>query len=415
MNRFSLYPLFYLIFTTMVSAVFGLSEASANQIAKNNRYSPFLQLAENKTSKSKKQKKAVQNTSNKKPIANKNQQNAPVNPNVIKSLTNELDILNKQLQPRLQQKSAVEHIQDRKYHKAINLLESLDDLSPRSLIILAEAYENNEDYENQLRVLRKLVRKDDKNGAYLLELAKAFKNLYFKTLLITHKEEAIKTIQTIYTLKKKYHEKADIQMLDLLKKDEKENKYSILKLLQKMIREYGPKSQYTKELCKYFYINEYYNKSQQGCKRAMEFFPKEPNNYIYYALSMEKPKDIEKHLLSASKKFPRSYLAQIKTGQFFIEQKEYKKALPYFKKLIKLYPKSAEAQLGRAQTLFFTRKEIKAYKHYFKACMLDKKDMIWPFRQAKSILNQKSKFKLASRYDRAITKCFLKAKLKKDL
>ena len=330
---------------------------------------------------------------------------------LIETLTNELDFLNKKLAPRLREKEAVNYIQDNKNKKAIDLLESLEDTSARSLLILAQAYENTGDYKNQIRILKKLVKKYKKNGTYLIELAKGLRKLYFKTGLFKHREEAITHINETLTLQKKYHENAHLEMLKLLKykEDSDETNYAILKLLQTLIREFGVKRSYVKDICKYFYINKFYSQSLSGCKKAMKYDPKEPSNYIYHALSMEETEDIEKHLNQAVQKFPKVLFVRIRTGQFFIEQKEYKSALPHFNKALKIQSNSAEGQIGLAQSLFHNGKEKESYKHFFKACMLDKPQMLWAFKQAKSILNQKSKFKLASTFEQGITKCFLRA------
>ena len=360
-----------------------------------------VQMAQAQTAKTKQTK----NTKNTKKTNNS------IDSPIIKTLTNELDFLNKRLAPRLREKEAVDYIQGNKNKKAIDLLESLEDSSPRSLLILAQAYENTGDYENQIRVLKQLVKKHKKNGIYLLELAKGFRKLYFKTGLFEHREKAITHINTTLTLHKKYHENAHLEMLILLKykEDSEETNYAILKLLQTLIREFGVKRTYVKDICKYFYINKFYTQSLSGCKKAMKYDPKEPGNFIYYALSMEEIEDTEKHLKQAVQKFPESLFVHIRTGQFFIEQKDYQSALPHFKKASKIRSDSAEGQLGLAQSLFHNGKEKESYKHFLKACMLDKPQMLWAFKQAKSILNQKSKFKLASTFEQGITKCFLRA------
>ncbi|MDE0518714.1 MAG: hypothetical protein OXH36_04050, partial [Bdellovibrionales bacterium] len=193
------------------------------------------------------------------------------------------------------------------------------------------------------------------------------------------------------------------------KEDSEETNYAILKLLQTLIREFGVKRTYVKDICKYFYLNKFYNQSLSGCKKAMKYDPKEPSNYIYYALSLEETEDIEKNLKKAVQKFPKSLLVRLKTGQFFMTQKDYKSALPHFNTALKIQSKSAEGQVGLAQALFHNGKEKESYKHFMKACMLDKPQMLWAFKQAKSILNQKSKFKLAGAFEKGITKCFLRA------
>lgn len=347
----------------------------------------------------KKQKKNIKKT------------NSSIDSPIIETLTNELDFLNKKLAPRLREKEAIDYIKNSKNNKAIDLLESLEDSSARSLLILAQAYENKGDYENQIRVLKQLVKKNKKNGLYLLELAKGFRKLYFKTGLFKYREEAITHINHILKLHKKYHEKAHLEMLNLLKykEDSEETNYAILKLLQTLIREFGVKRTYVKDICKYFYLNKFYNQSLSGCKKAMKYDPKEPSNYIYYALSMEETEEIEENLKKAVRKFPKSLFVRLSIGQFFITQKDYKSALPHFNKALKIKSNSAEGQMGLAQSLFYNGKEKTSYKHFLKACMLDKPQMLWPFKQAKSILNQKSKFKLAGTFEKGITRCFLRA------
>ena len=372
-------------------------------LSKENTNKEVKKPTPNNPTKSKKQK----------PIKKQNTENKnAVDPAVIKGLTKELNFLNKKLTPRLQEKKAVDYMKKNKNSKAIHLLESLEDSSPRSLLILAQAYENQGDYDNQIRVLKQLVKKNKKNGEYLIELAKGFRSRYFQTGLFKHREEAVTIINEVYKLEKKFHEQAHLEMLKLLqyKEDSEETNYAILKLLQKLIREFGIKRAYIKEICKYFHANKFYSQSRSGCKKAMRYDPKEPSNYIYYALSLEKPEDIEKNLKKAVKKFPKSAFAQMKIGFYFAEQKDYPSALPYFEEAVQLDSNSAEIHLGLAQSLFHTRKEKKSYKHFLKACMLNKSQMLWAFKQAKSILNQNSKFTLSASFEKGITKCFLRAK-----
>ena len=329
-------------------------------------------------------------------------------PHSLKNLTEGLDFLNK---PK-------KRARKRQPTKAVERQGQLSRLSSRSLLVLAQAYEQKGDYENQVLTLRKLVQKNKNHGLYLLELSKGLRNLYFKTGLFEHREEAIKIINQVYDLKdKKYREQAHLEMLALLKweEDSDETKYAILKLLQNLIREFGIKKNYVRDICQYLYINKFYGQSLASCRKAIKYYPKEPKNHIYYALSLKDPAEKEKYLKKTAKQFVKSTFVQVTMGQFLIEQKDYALALPYFKRATRLEPDLAPAQLGLAQALFHTGKEKQSYKLFLKACMLDKPKMLWAFKQAKSILNQKSRFALASVFDKGITKCFLQAKLKKNL
>jgi len=358
-----------------------------------------------------------ENTPSKKKTKKQDNSSVPKDNSNIQNLTDGLDFLNQQISPRLKQKKVADQIKNNRHKKNINLTEDLDDNSHHSLLVLAQAYEQNNDYDNQIRVLKQLVKKDTKNGNYLIELARAFRNLYFKTGIFKHREDAIKFINQTLELNKKYHEKAHLEMLELLKfnEDSEENNYSILKLLQTLIRKFGVKKVYVKDICKYFYINKFYVQSLSSCKKAIKYDPKEVSNHIYYALSMEKLEDKEKQLKITVRRFPKSAFAHNKAGQFFIEQKEYKNALPYFEQAVLLDPKSTEGQLGLAQSLLHTGREEESYKHFLNACMSDKSRMLWAFKQAKSILNQKSKFNLASTFEKGITKCYIKGKYLKQV
>ena len=365
---------------------------------------------------------------------------------VISNLTEDLDRLNPKAKPSKTSKKNA-------HKKSIDREESLDNQSPRSLVILARSYEDKKDYTNQLRVLQVLTKKHKKNGFFLLELARSRRNLYFKTNLSKHKEEAVKVIDQVYKLPRKYREKAHLEMLELLKVESRLDKssdyyfniegtktqpptedatkessttetpteekaeptplssdYAILKLLQTLLREFGVKKAYIKDICKYFYINQFYTQSLAGCKKAIKYDPKEPSNYVYYALSLKDREKKGKYLKTTVKKFPESVMARMYTGRFFLEEEEYKSALPHFKKVVRLLPNNATAHVGLARSLFHTKQEKASYKHFLKACILDKQRMLWAFKQAKSILNQKNRFKLADSFEKGITKCFFRSK-----
>ena len=324
----------------------------------------------------------------------------------IKSLTQGLSILNPTKRKQRQKITSSPPVQRQG---------ALSQLSPRSLLVLAQAYEQKGDYKNQVLTLRRLVRRNKKKAPYLLELSKGLRKLYFKTGLLKYREEAVQTIHQVYALKKKYHERARLEMLELLKfsEDLEDNKYAILKLLQDLIREFGIKKSYVRDICKYLYINKFYRQSLSSCKKAIKYYPTEPENHIYYGLSLEDEAKKEKHLKYTVRRFPKSLFVQLKMGQFFIEQKDYLLALPHFKKAVQWEPDSAPAQLGLAQALFHTGQEKQSYKVFLQACMLDKPKMLWFFKQAKSILNQKGQFDLASVFDKGITQCLLRAKYPK--
>ena len=297
------------------------------------------------------------------------------------------------------------------YSTPAGFSESLDDNSTSSLSVLVQAYEQKGDYKNQIRILRILTTREPKNGVHWMKLAKILRQTYFQTKKIDYQEEFIDITNKILTMDKKYHESTYLEKLKFIssEKETEANKHSALKLIQKLIREFGDKAAYIKLLCKYLYTNQFYLQSLSTCKKAMKRYPNEVSYYIYYALSLKKDNQKKAHLTAAIRKFPNSNLAKLKMGMVLLDQKEYKSAIPYLKKVVEKQPESAETQLGLAQALFHSSQEKASYDHFLHACMLNKSKMLWSFKQARSILHQKNKLKMADFFENGITQCFHKA------
>ena len=243
---------------------------------------------------------------------------------------------------------------------------------------------------------------------YQLELVKALRKAYFKTAEPEYRKQTVEAIHQALQLDKKYHELAQLEMLSLLqyKKDVEVNHYAILKLLQNIISKFGNKKIYVRDLCKYLYINKFYQQSLTTCKKAIRQDPKGVGNYIYYALSMEDSVKMEEQLKRVANKFPKSALAQMQTGKMLLKQKSYSFAVIYYRRAVRLTPKSAPARAGLAQSLFEIGQFKKAYSHFIKACILNKSEYLWVFKQAKSVLNQQNRFSLAEFFEKGINQCF---------
>ena len=300
-----------------------------------------------------------------------------------------------------------------KRRKMIDRDDNLGKSTSSSLLVLGQAYIQKKDYKNAVRVLRKLKDKEVEDLETLMELARAFSSIYFKTGDFTHREDSISLLnQVLSQNNKKYGESAQLEMLKLLKfkADGTDNNYAILQLVKKLISDFGEKPHYISDLCKYLLMNQFHKQSISACRKAINKNPDVPYNYIYYAWSFKDNKKKESHLTAAGRKFPESYFVQLQLGEFYLEQEDYNQAQPYYERVVSINPDSSEAQLGLARSLFHTDREVKSYKYFLKACQLNKTDILWSFKQAKSILNQRSKFKLAAQFEKGITKCFLNTK-----
>ncbi len=300
-------------------------------------------------------------------------------------------------------------IRDESSPSAVNRTHFEETSSVESLFLLAQVYGEKEDYENQVRVLRRLIAKDRKNGKYWLKLIKALRLWYFKTHELNYKKETVDAIRQVKELKlnRKYQELAQLEMLSLLQnqKDIKLNHYAILELYNQLVRNFGKKKMYIRGVCEYLYINQFYQKSLSNCKKAIQNDPRGVSNYVYYALSLKDPLKKETNLKQVADRFSKSFLAQLKAGDVFFGQKNYKKALFYYSRAVRLNSQSVEAQVGLAQSLFSDGQFKKSYSHFLKACLLDRQEALWIFKKAKSLLNQKNKFVLAEFFEKGMTKC----------
>ena len=287
-------------------------------------------------------------------------------------------------------------------------LKSTDIPSAPSLSVLAKAYEKTGDHDNHIRILKLNAQREPDNTDHLFQLVRALRRAYFKTFKTPYREEAVTTIENLLTKDPQHHEAAYLEMFKLLthKTEMEKNKHDILELIRKLIRLFGEKKVYTKYLCKYLYLNEFYPQSLKVCRKAATSYPEAPWALVYQALSLPTPGEVEKSLKETAKKFPGSVLAQLQTGRFLLKQKDYGQALPYFQTTVRLRPRLVEAQVGVAQALFHTNKPKKAYPYFLRACLLDKTNMLTPFRQAKSILNQKDQVSLGEFFEKGINQCF---------
>ena len=294
---------------------------------------------------------------------------------------------------------------------AVQRGDSMLDVSVESLLILASSYGAKKDYENQIRILRKITSKNKTKGEYQIQLLRALRLRYFKTKNLDHKKEVVQAVHHVLERYKKHREPAQLEMLALLQYKEGGlyNAYDVLDLFQTMVRDFGPKKMYIRGVCKYLYLNQFYQQSLKACKKASRLDPKSAGNYVYYALSLKDEEQKEKQVQKSADQFPRSFLAQSSAGETFLQQKSYKQAHFYWARAVQLRPDAAKAHLGLAQALFEMGRFRDSRPHFFKACVLDKAQVLWAFKQAKSKLNQKNKFALADDFSKSITKCFHQA------
>lgn len=192
--------------------------------------------------------------------------------------------------------------------------------------------------------------------------------------------------------------------------------FQALKLLQSINKRFGENQKITKYLCQYMIINHFYEESKSYCQKAKRFFPDDTDLYILVDYLRPSTKDFNqevkkghknksKVLLNILKNKPSSTKLYTTIGNMFLNEKKYNLSMRYFKKAVKLDPSYIPGLLGLAQVLMKLNQPEAALDYYVLSCKKNPYKSRTPFQQAKAYLNQKSSFKLASKYQNQINVC----------
>ena len=282
----------------------------------------------------------------------------------------------------------------------------------QSLELLAGQYKKIEDYPSQIRILDVLILKRPKNVIYRFEKLKAQRKLdYDPEPSNVKREELAKSIQELIELDSKnpdlYWELFDLlhYYIEWTKNTpfyNEELNTSALQLLKEIEYKFKSNKRTAKYLCHYYQLGQFYTEARLECIKAKQMNPKDPEVFLYsYAQEGEN----DKQLLSILKRFPKSALMLSFVGQVFLDKKEYKLAVKYFKKALKRDSLFVSADLGMASALFKMNDVDQALEYYSKACLKNRLKTLQKFRSAKTSLSQKSLFDQASQYQDAINSC----------
>ena len=167
---------------------------------------------------------------------------------------------------------------------------------------------------------------------------------------------------------------------------------------------FGESQQTTRYLCEYLIVNHFYNEGLIQCSRSIRMNSQNPTPYLLQFLHSSDNKD-KKKLLKILKKFPKSPSVLVFVGRFFKDQNNDELSIRYFKKAIQIDPDFVSGIQALASVLFHKGQYSQALSYYFTACQKNYLKSITAFRKAKSLLSQKSLFKLANDYQSQINLC----------
>lgn len=211
--------------------------------------------------------------------------------------------------------------------------------------------------------------------------------LAHEQILMNQDREALATLKEAQERNPKY-DPLYMEMVLLYRK--KQNWYELRMLYADMIQRLGPKPDYLQTLCKLYTQGGFFEEGKTTCRQGIVADRKDPRNYVNLAVCFRDTghKDEAKSLMERSAlNFPKSEDAQMMLGKYLeIEEKDFVKALKYYRAAIAANPKSVDAWLALAGCQLELQKYAEAYESYQKACGISQK-ALKELRRAKGLLS----------------------------
>ena len=296
---------------------------------------------------------------------------------------------------------------EKKWKKAISLLEPLsEELPQEALLKLSSYYGKLKDFPSEIRHLNTLIDKNPKRALYYFR-----RGLSYSRIHSDKKSEQVKfNIQAIDNLQKaiKLQPKLKAPYESLLEVfNRTNNSFEARPLVLDMVQQFGEHPKYITELCRLHIKDEYIDDGIQFCKKAITKNPKEPMNYIFLAKGQTHKGSHEQAkttLLQASQRLPHSAHIQEANGHYHLSKKNFATAIKYFQRAIVKDPSLVHSHVGLANSHFEQKDYKKALSSFINACRLDK-SQTKSYRLAITKLRGSNNFKMSDIYENQMHKC----------
>lgn len=268
----------------------------------------------------------------------------------LKSLRERAQKNNKDVNTRLLLAKA--HISASQPADAIEILRTINgEVEPRAYVLMAKAYETQQSYGEQARVLELLKKKYLESEFVAIELATAYLNLSNSVKATEILRERINK-----TPKRKLPYFTLLEVFERTK-----NAYEARTLLGDMKKQFPSDPEVFNNLCKYNALAGFLEAAVEECTKATELDSKHADNHVYLGLTKKNQNELvqaEKILKKAATQFPKSELAQYQAGKLADEQKNWESAKRYYNTCVRHNSTSHRCQLGLAKSSF----EVSDYK-----------------------------------------------------
>lgn len=254
----------------------------------------------------------------------------------------------------------------RLYDEAISILRPMNDVLPRSgLLLLAKAYAGKRDSLSEIKTLELCIAKNPKD--YIAQTA--YGNALARAKRI---EDAIAAYQEARKLNPRYRPAYEALLAKL---EEKGERYEARNVVEDMRKYFGDQPALFTALCRLYSLDSYNEKSIEVCEKAIEKDSSVPENHVHLGMALMDRELIERAqnvLSSAGQRFPGSEPVQWALGELAMNKKDIVKAYGYYRRAAAANTKSVRAWVGLGSTAFKLQKTEEALAAFVKACKLDR-------------------------------------------
>ena len=334
----------------------------------------------------------------------------------INAFAQSVDVLEKKIKddpdnmsPRI--KLAEVWIEQEKFDKAVELLNAYtDQLNSAGFRALAFAYSGLKKYEDEVRILTIIMKKEEENYQWRMLLAQA----YLKQAAAVPKSDmeknarlltsGIQQLRAALKISPKYKPAYDLLLKTLISQ---KMHNEARELLLEGLNTFGDRPELYREMCRIDSNDGFLVQAVTNCSRSIEISPNYPDHYVFLVQALYDQKEevkAEVQATKAAKKFPKSEFVQWAAGTMFYRKKNYPVAARYFQAAVNASPDAGRSRFGLAQSLYEAGQEKEALEHFIKACKSDH-STVDTFLSSGARLKQKGEADLGAKYTQAAYIC----------
>jgi tetratricopeptide (TPR) repeat protein len=307
-------------------------------------------------------------------------------------------------------KLAEHRLGEGQYAAVVSLLNTYTDQLPGSgFRTLAFAYSSQNDFANEVRILKIAEAKDATNHEWQMLLGQAYikssQSLKSPEKIQEHVTLGVQHLRKVLKLQPKFKPAFDLLVKTFLNQPSGNNEAR--ELIAEGISIFGERADLFRELCRIDAQDGFLVQAIDHCGKSIELSPNYPDHYVYLVQALYDQKEevrAERKVVAAAKKFPQSEFIQWAAGKLFLNKKNFPVATRYFEAAYRIKADSVRARFGLAQALYEGGSETEALPHFIAACKMDNKTAE-TFFSSGSRLKHAGKAEIGQRYTSEAYKC----------